>query len=47
MEDIYDGFFPTKLKGRLNECTPIIVIDYTDELFVSEARKILQKVNGS
>jgi len=46
MEDLYDGFFPTKLKGKLNDCTPILLIDKTEELYVPEARKNMQSVHS-
>ncbi|CDW87017.1 ubx domain-containing protein 11 [Stylonychia lemnae] len=43
LSDIYDGFFPTRLKGKYFECTPIIVMDETNLLFVPQMKKIMQK----
>jgi len=38
LEDIYDGFFPKKLKGKYFSCTPIFLLDETNKIFVPKAK---------
>lgn len=45
LSDLWDGFFPTKLKGKVIECTPIFLEDLTDQLYIPEAKKIMQKTH--
>jgi hypothetical protein len=43
LQDIYDGYFPTKLKGKIFNCTPIILQDDTEHLYVPQVKKIMNK----
>eukprot|EP00347_Sterkiella_histriomuscorum_P011900 403370666 len=43
LSDIYDGYFPTKLKGKYFECTPIVFVDDTNQLYVPPIKKFISQ----
>ncbi len=43
MQDIFDGFFPSLLKGKFFECMPIIMIDETNQLYVPRIKQLINK----
>ena len=34
LQDLFEGYFPTRLKGKVFECTPIVAVDETEQLYV-------------
>jgi hypothetical protein len=43
MTDIFDGFFPSLLKGKWSECLPIKIVDMTEKLYVPKIKKLIEK----
>lgn len=41
MQDIVDCFFPSALKGKYFECTPMVLVDETERVYVPQIRQLM------